>query len=170
MRQTLRTVVMLVVAASCSAVVGCSAEADEGETVDSSDDALSSSTLRARTDLSNVTHIGEAGASSIDYVPEAYAPNGAHEAPKFEAVSFDATPGKRVSITVGGDFPSNASVLVADSNFRVLASAKTKATDDGQATTVVANLTRPGQHFVLVRDALWVKPMTFDVSVRQIAR
>ena len=53
---------------------------------------------------------------------------------------------------------------MTDENFRVLAATRGTATETGdQASLVVAN--RPGKKLVLVRDMLWVKPMTFEISV-----
>ncbi len=66
------------------------------------------------------------------------------------------------SVTVKGDFPGQPQVLVVDDTFRVVDATTATSTDGLQEAIVTVH---PGKRFVLVRDKLWVKPMTFDVTV-----
>ncbi len=69
-----------------------------------------------------------------------------------------------LSINVTGDFPGAPRVIVTDENFRVLAGTRAVSTENGEEASLALNA-RPGKKLVLVRDMLWVKPMTFTVTV-----
>lgn len=68
-----------------------------------------------------------------------------------------------VDVTVEGNFPGSPEVLVTDADFHVLARGTATATKLVDHVTVEFPIVK-GPKFVLVRDALWTKPMTFDLS------
>jgi len=156
----------MMVAASLAFAVGCAApttESAEGD-VESTEDALSSSSLRQRTALGRAHVLGAAqGEVQVDYVPTASTEYAAG-AVAFEAVHFDASARSAV-VEVAGDFPSSATVVVTDDQFRLMAVAQTSASASGLSEARLRVPAGRGGRFILVRDPLWSKPMAFNVSV-----
>lgn len=68
-----------------------------------------------------------------------------------------------VDVTVEGDFPGSPEVLVTDAELHVLARGTATTHKSLDRVSVELPLGR-GSKFILVRDQLWTKPMTFDVS------
>jgi len=175
----LRAFLFAATAAVLSLGTGCTASDDTSEDTEESVDELNGG-------LRNITIVkgsmSETGTLTVAYEPHAYAPtryvpflavelNPAEEDERasdaeestgtLRPMNGEAMP---LTVNVAGDFPGSPRVLVTDENFRVLGSARGIPTERGdEATVVVTN--RPGKKFVLVRDMLWVKPMTFDVTV-----
>ena len=165
---------LFLAAAALSLGTGCAVNDVPAEDTEESADELNGG-LRDITIIKG--SMTEAGTITVAYEPAVYP--GARPVP-FLAVELPATEdaaattgealrpmnGDAVPLTVdvAGDFPGSPRVLVTDENFRVLAATRGVATETGdQASLVVAN--RPGKKLVLVRDMLWVKPMTFEISV-----
>jgi hypothetical protein len=151
---------------------GCAASDASAEEVEESADELSTTTLRDITIVKG--SMTEAGTITVAYEPSLYTPSRhvpflAVELPA-EAVRESANlrpmngPTAPLSVNVAGDFPGAPRVLVTDENFRVLAGTRAVSTENGEEASLALN-TRPGKKLVLVRDMLWVKPMTFTVSV-----
>lgn len=177
---TFRSLLIAATAAVLSLGTGCAA----------SDDATSEETEVSADELNgglrDITIVKgsmtEAGTITVAYEPHAYAPTrhvpflavelnpaeddapadpNATSAGALRPMNGEAAP---LTVSITGDFPGSPRVLVTDERFRVLAAARGVATETGdQASLVVAN--RPGKKLVLVRDMLWVKPMTFEVTV-----
>lgn len=76
------------------------------------------------------------------------------------------TNGSPLSVSISGNFPGLPEVLVVDSDFNVLASTRAHAEQGLDVATLKVDDT-PGEKLVLVRDKLWVLPMSFDISVTQ---
>lgn len=162
MRTPLSVLAMVSMVSFASAfAIGCSAETSEGEDVEISADELTVANLRARTKPANVVASLPDGTQQVEYLPDA-AHGYVEGAPvAFEAVPFTATTsGEAVQVTVEGDFPSSATVVVTDSQMRVAGFSSTRGLDRTALT-----VTAPADGFVLVRDLRWVKPMRFDVRV-----
>ena len=146
--------------------VGCAAPSTgdaEIEITESSESGLGSlsSMLRAQTALDRARAVDTAsGSVEVAYAPSPYERS---EHVAFEAVTFAAEAATEVS--VAGDFPSSATVVVTNDRFEPLAVSRTTrsaASGVGRVTVRVP----AGGGMVLVRDPKWVKPMTFEVSVR----
>ena len=69
-----------------------------------------------------------------------------------------------LSVDVAGEFPGAPRVLVTDENFNVIAGTRARTTESG-AEASLDIVTNRGKKFVLVRDMLWVTPMSFEVTV-----
>lgn len=74
-----------------------------------------------------------------------------------------------LSVTVTGNFPGMPDVLVVDGDFNVLASTRALRQHGVNTATLQVDDT-PGDKLVLVRDKLWVLPMSFDISVAGAAQ
>ncbi len=173
-----RAFLSLVAAAVLSLGAGCAASDVSNEETEESADELNGG-LRHITILKGT--MNETGSITVAYEPHAYAPTrhipflaveltDAEDAP---AATSDAVRpqngriGGPLAVSVAGDFPGAPRVLVTDENFRVLAAGRGVATETGaQASVVVPSHT--GKKLVLVRDMLWVKPMTFEVNVGRL--
>ncbi len=172
---TFRSFLFLAAAAALSLGTGCAANDVPAEDTEESVDELNGGLRQITIVKGSMT---EAGTITVAYEPNAYAPTSyvpflaveltpADDAPAaattgaLRPMNAEAAP---LTVAVAGDFPGSPRVLVTDENFRVLAATRGTATETGdQASLVVAN--RPGKKLVLVRDMLWVKPMTFEISV-----
>lgn len=182
-----RTAVRSLIALACGAALlaGCAAEADEAAP-ENEDHEVVGEALKKVTVVRGKVRPGET--LSVPYEPKdpAYRDIIATKTRPYLAIEIDdaaaddapsapsATPytalqprnGKLAlgarSVTVKGDFPGAPRVLVVDDTFRVVASTTATSTDGLEEAVVTAH---PGKRFVLVRDKLWVKPMTFDVTV-----
>ena len=145
-----------------------------------SDPSLPAEALRAETALERARSLGSAaGSVKVDYAPPAdgvYDPNAPDKTTArrvlFEAVTFlPSTSSAGSEITVTGDFPSSAEVVVTNERFEVLATTSTqRSATSGLAEAVVTVPATDGQQLVLVRDMSWVKPMSFEVGVKTRAR
>jgi hypothetical protein len=157
----------------CLCLVGCAAssasEAD-AEITATDESGLSSlpSVLRAQTALDRARALDvESGSVSVQYAPSPY-DTGAQPL-AFEAVTFAADAAEEV--TVAGDFPSSATVIVTNESFEPLAAARTaRSTTSGLAEATIRVPAGKGGRIILVRDPKWVKPMTFEVGVRGSGR
>lgn len=134
-----------------------------GAPVDLAEEALvTPELLRAQTKLEGLVELGEDGTAVVHYArdPEYVGPV------RFEAVRFAPSARGAVDVTIAGDFPSDALVVVTDAAFNVLDAALTQTIDDGLGS---AHLRVPVEaaedHFVLVRDRAWQNPMTFEVAI-----
>lgn len=149
-------------------VGGCTAPVEDrrDDDVGDSAEALSPGSLRARTALDRIRDLeAEEGSIRVDYAPpeEGYESSDAHGV-SFEPVKFEGSDDHKV-VSVAGNFPSVATVVVTDAQFHVLAVKRTNANADGVAQANVRIPSGKGERFVLVRDPKWVKPMSFDVHV-----
>ena len=150
-------------------VMGCAAQAEPQDDVDTTEAALRSTSLRSLTALDRVRTLeGEAGTVAVDYVPTTD-PYSTQRHVAFEAVAFDAA-NATSEIAVSGDFPSSALVIVTNERFEPLAASRTVRRSSGVAEASVRVPAGDGQRLVLVRDPKWVKPMTFDVRVAPLMR
>jgi hypothetical protein len=157
------SVLVLAFTGLVGSLVACTNAPVEAETTEVSADGLSSPpSLRSRTRLAKVVEVQADGTSRVEYEPDADAAY-LGDAPAFEAVPFRAAAGAPLDITVGGDFPSNAQVVVTDADFRVVGVSTTQSALDHEAASI--SVAAPGSGFVLVRDLRWVRPMQFDVRV-----
>lgn len=150
---------------ACLSFFGCAAPSVETTETETTESGLTSvsSMLRAQTALDRARTLdAETGSVSVDYAPSAYEPLTGRLA--FEAVTFAAD--AEAEISVAGDFPSAATVIVTNERFEPLAVTRTARSEtSGLAEAAVRIPAGVGQRFVLVRDPQWVKPMRFDVSV-----
>jgi hypothetical protein len=171
---------LAVAAVACSsfAFAACADSTDPAEPSDSTDDAL---TVRTTNVTVLQASVREGASVTVPYQPAPYAkstgaPNAGvpylaielEDAPP--AVADDAVESvgdalavadKPLKVDVEGDFPGTPQLLVTNGDFRVLA--HSRATVGGQADVTVP--VGVGKKFVLVRDKLWTKPMTFTLSV-----
>jgi hypothetical protein len=159
--------------ALCLCLVGCAAStaAEENAEITATDEAgLSSlpSMLRSQTALERARALDlESGSVSVEYAPSPYDTGAKPLA--FEAVTFAADAADEV--TVAGDFPSSATVIVTNERFEPLAAARTvRSTTSGLAEANIRLPAGGGGRIVLVRDPKWVKPMTFEVGIRGSGR
>lgn len=143
-----------------SAALGCTQELADGETTESSADELRVKQLRDRSKAANIVEAHADGTARVLYSPGALY---AGESPYWEAVSFQTEPGTAVQVSVQGDFPGAAEVVVTDARFRILAQGSTA---DGDRAAL--RLRAPADSKVFVRDMLWDRPMTFDIRVQKI--
>jgi len=170
----------ILVAAALSVGTGCAASDAPFEDTEESADELNGG-LRHITIMKG--SMSESGSITVAYEPNAYAPTRHVPFLAIELTPGEATArseetgtvgggvrpmngqtGTELTINVAGDFPGSPRVLVTDENFRVLAATRGVPTEAGaQASVVLPNHT--GKKLVLVRDMLWVTPMTFEVSV-----
>ena len=147
---------------------GCGAETgSEEESFESSEVALTSRSLRGATAVERVRMLDpKAGALHVEYAPEADPSAQYTTRVPFEAVAFTAE--RTTELTVAGDFPSSATLVATNENFEPLATARTVR--DSTSSVSAATVRLPagdGPRLVLVRDPKWVKPMSFQVRVRQ---
>ena len=168
----------ILVAAALSLGTGCAASDAPFEDTEESADELNGGLRHITIMKGSMT---ETGSITGAYEPNAYATTrhvpflaieltpGEATARAEETVAGGVRPmngqaGSKLTINVEGDFPGSPRVLVTDENFRVLAATRGVATEAGaRAPVVLPNHT--GKKLVLVRDMLWVTPMTFEVSV-----
>ena len=175
-----RSLFILVAAAALSFGTGCAASDAPFEDTEESADELNGGLRHITIMKGSMT---ETGSITVAYEPHPYesgpgrrVPFLAIELTSEEHASEDAPAaagavrptnretGAPLAVTVEGDFPGAPRVLVTDENFRVLAATRGVQTELGaQASVVLPSHT--GKKLVLVRDMLWVKPMTFEVSV-----
>jgi hypothetical protein len=164
--------------AGCATDTTSAAPADDGAAVDE----LNATNLRAATALKGTVTAGSAATLSYNREDSDY-PRGipylalqivAPPAPSYAddpasggitMKSGDALGGQ--TITVTGDFPGRPKVIVVDQNFVQLASTTAKTLADGTAQATVEAPRGVEKRFVLVHDARWSKPMSFQVSVGQ---
>jgi hypothetical protein len=151
-------------AAALTALVGCSAQA-----ANSSDSAAADSTetpaLATQTIVQGDLPVG--ATTTVSYDPTEYTPTTINGVP-YLAWSLD-TKAAALSVDVSGQFPGAPDVLVTDSNFNVLAKADGQKLADGTglaAASLSVNVPA-GPKMLLVRDKIWVRQMTFDISVAQ---
>jgi hypothetical protein len=160
-------------ASACSDDV--SPDADEGT------DEVVGEKLRDLTVVRGQVTLGERATVAYEPSSPAYAGAAAYGTLPYLAMEIVSAPSARAAsgalrtqngptlassttVTVKGAFPGAPRVLVVDESFKVLAQT-TARTASGLD---VATLTTPDtgkKRFVLVRDKLWVKPMTFDVAL-----
>lgn len=147
-------------------LAGCAAPAAEDGDLASSEEALTPGSLRDRTALDRLRVLGPSESSiAVEYAPPADgAYPGASRDVAFEPVRIEA-PGEASEITVAGDFPSTATVLVTDESFRVVAAAATSPSAEGLEEARVRVSGGVAGRLVLVRDPKWVRPMVFEVRV-----
>ncbi len=69
------------------------------------------------------------------------------------------------TVTVSGGFPGAPRVLVVDEAFQVLAKTTAVKQPDGTALAELAAPLSAGKRFLLVRDNLWSREMSFQVNV-----
>lgn len=69
-----------------------------------------------------------------------------------------------LSVSVTGPFPSTPQIVVTDGAFQPIANVRGHTTADGAEAALQTTAT-PGKKFVLIRDKLWVKPMSFQVTI-----
>jgi hypothetical protein len=72
-------------------------------------------------------------------------------------------------VSVEGDFPSAAAVVVTDGDFRVLAASRTVPVAEGHDRARVRIPASDGERLVLVRDSQWARPMTFEVRIGRVS-
>jgi hypothetical protein len=117
--------------------------------------------------LRSIPFVMPDGTVRVEYAPDGYR----HLRPSTPAapVAFEAVwlpPAASTSVvSVEGDFPSSAAVVVTDRDFRVLAASRTAPVAEGHDRARVRIPAGDGDRLVLVRDPRWVKPMTFEVRV-----
>lgn len=155
--------------------------ADEGEAADE----VAGETLRDLTVVRGQVNLGER--TTVAYEPSSPAYSGAAARGKLPFLAVEivnpaavsatnpsagalrpqngkARVGASTTVSVKGSFPGAPRVLVVDENFKVLGATTARAEDGLDVATLTAPDTGK-KRFVLVRDALWVKPMTFDVAI-----
>jgi hypothetical protein len=156
-----------------SLTAGCAAQ-DASGSAESTDDALTK-----RVDdvsFANI-EVSEGNAVSVSYAPQYHASNTAVpylavalapapslQGPTEVGTQSEGALGGPVTVSVQGDFPGSPEVLVTDANFRVLARSAPHA-PAAMARATVALPVVGAPKFILVRDRLWTKPMTFSVAV-----
>jgi hypothetical protein len=174
--------------------LGCAAPADQDPATEVGENAFTPFSLREQTALERAKVLSGEGSVVVAYDPpgeELYARSVGRSRVRYEAVRLDpapessstgaeeptdltfatedafgngAAPSAETAITVKGDFPTSARVIVTDDAFNVVARGWTNdAKGVGEAHVIVPPSSTP--RFVLVRDLSWVKPMTFEVSV-----
>lgn len=168
----LRTVSLI--ACLCFAACAAPSAGEDTEIGSTSESGLTSlsSMLRAETALDRARALDvESGSVAVEYAPSPYEPAEGRRL-AFEAVTFEANgESEATEINVAGDFPSAATVIVTNDRFEPLAvSRTTRSATSGLAEAALRVPAGEGQRFVLVRDPKWVKPMTFEVSVRGSGR
>lgn len=157
---------------ACISFVGCAAPSasEDAEIASTSESGLTSisSLLRSQTALDRARALdAESGSVAVEYAPSPYEPAEGRRL-AFEAVTFEANAeGDATEVAVSGDFPSAATVIVTNDRFEPLVvSRTTRSTTSGLAEAAIRIPAGEGQRFILVRDPKWVRPMTFEVSVR----
>lgn len=149
----LRSSILLVVLSGCA--VGASTEIEQTPAPAA---AAPNAELRDNTIQEHGT-VTPGGTASVDY--ERYA--GRTSVPYF-GIALAPSPGEGLqAITVSGPFPGVPEVVVVDENFVELARATGTANGDGTASVNVL-APRVAVRNVLVRDGLWSRPMTFQVT------
>ncbi len=161
----------LVLLAVLSFTSGCAADEDEDE------GPIAEAQDELRTSLEDVTILTaamtEPGTLAVTYEPTLYAPSGwntarsrvpylAIELPPRASAAFLAPP----TVKVTGDFPGSPDIVVTDASFRALTTTRGRQAVGGIEGKLPIVSSR-GKKFVLVRDLLWVRPMTFHVTVGQ---
>lgn len=155
--------------------VGCSAPSTSDDGAVASSDVTAAETPDALRDAAVMTGDVVVGQrSTVGYAPTDYLASDhdgdldTWERPylawKIDRRALEAAGAPTLAVNVSGDFPGVPDVLVVDADFHVLASTRAQA-ENGLD---VANLIVPnegGEKLVLVRDKLWVLPMSFDITV-----
>jgi hypothetical protein len=172
--------------AACAVLASaCSDEVAPGADESEATDEVAGETLRDLTAVRGQVNFGERTTVAYEPSSPAYAGAAARGKLPFLAVeivsaaaasapsaSADALRpqngptrvGSSTTVSVKGAFPGAPRVLVVDENFKVLGATTARAVDELDVATLTAPDTGK-KRFVLVRDALWVRPMTFDVTV-----
>lgn len=166
-------------ASAASGLAGCAADttsdapADDGAAVDE----LNASSLRSSTAIKGTVVAGSAITLGYDRGDALYpraipylaveivaapAPASAQAAGGVHTMNGEVIGGQAVTVT--GNFPGRPRVLIVDESFKQLASTTAQTLADGTEQASF-NVPRAGKRFVLVRDALWSKPMQFQISV-----
>lgn len=142
---------------------GCAA-AEEPQDDAVLEDEVRTDKLRALTVVRGA--VGADATVEVAYEPASAAYAGATAAGKlpFLAVEVQGDVPPDAKVTVSGDFPGAPRVLVVDEAFRVMAATSARPLEGTDVATLTTTKST-GKKLVLVRDALWTKPMTFQVKV-----
>lgn len=145
---------------------GC-APAEEAEETDGDaviEDEVRTDRLRALTVVRGAVGADETVEVAYEPASPAYAGASAVGKLPFLAVEVEGDVPPDAKVTVSGDFPGSPRVLVVDESFRVMAATSARPLEGADVATLTATKST-GKKLVLVRDALWTKPMTFQVQV-----
>jgi hypothetical protein len=169
----------LLAAALLACASGCASET-EPTTDDTIEEAVDELNINLRDFAIVKATMTEAGTITVAYQPELYAPSTlrvpflaielpprAETNPGANAGGIRPTNGTASAnvVRVEGDFPGAPQLVVTDGNFRPIATSRGRRTEVGAEAAIRVAPNRG--KFVLVRDQLWVKPMTFQVTVGQ---
>ena len=159
----MRILLAAVLTAAC-ALSSCasttSSDADQGKPAPV--DETNAASLREATDVEGSLAVGSAITVQYEHSAE-------YKRVPYLAVEIladaKATGAELQEITVQGNFPGTPRVLVVDEQFHVLVTTTTtvKQADGTQLTTTLAP--RHGTRMVIVHDALWSMPMSYEVRV-----
>jgi hypothetical protein len=140
---------------------GCAASSSDAAS--SSESAATSNDLASQTVVRGTLKVGET--TTVGYQPDEYTK--AIDGVPYLAWKLDgAVDASKLSVAVSGDFPGNPNVIVTDSAFNVLASASGHKTAAGAMASLAVPAAGPAA-MVLVRDEIWVRPMSFDITLSQ---
>ena len=148
---------VLAALAALTLVAGCAASASSGSAASD----IASTDLSAMTIVKGTVVTGQTLA--VDYEPAEYAVTGL----PYLGVTLDALDGGATArnVTIAGNFPGTPHVLLVDPAFKVLAEADGVRTADGaKATLSLPAVASAGRNMLLVQDARWNAPMSFDVT------
>lgn len=161
-------ILLAAVLTAASAFSGCASNSssDSDKVAPAPIDERDSAALRDATYVEGSLPVGSA--ITIQYEREAKYTRVPYLAVEIVADAVPVTDAKAAElqeITVKGNFPGTPRLLVVDDQFRILASATTsvKQADGSQLATTLAP--RQGTRMVIVHDALWSMPMSYEVRV-----
>ena len=140
------------------ALSGCAATTDdEGRQVPINEN--DSASLRGATDIEGTAAVGEPITLTYERKPE-------YTSVPYLAVEIlpDAS-GAAGQVHVSGLFPGSPRVIVADEHFNVLESTATSEVQADGSRQSVTTLAVPhgGKLIAIVHDALWSRPMSFEI-------
>lgn len=149
------------------ALTGCSSTESSGSSTPAAVDVNDAEALKGATDVEGTLPVGSAVTIGYARKPEyTQVPYLAVELVAAKSTPENVPASATQEITVKGTFPGSPKVLVVDESYAVLATSSDPVVQaDGSSITTVQAPRSAKSRFVLVHDALWSAPMTFEIGI-----